>query len=67
MLIFPKQKRNSLSSIPRGPRLDTEVALHHVMAQGMEACDFLLSDTDHEDLVKRMTEITAKTRTVIQA
>ena len=53
--------------MPRGSRLDMEGALHHVIARELEARDFLLSDTDHEDLVKRMTKIAAKTRTSIQA
>lgn len=43
--------------MPRGPRLDTEGALHHVMVWGLEAHGIFLSNTDREDLVKRLTEL----------
>ncbi len=51
--------------MPRGPRLDTEGALHHVMVRGLEARNIFLSDKDREDLVKRLTEIAPKTGTGI--
>jgi len=47
--------------MPRGPRLDMEGALHHVIARELEARDFLLSDTNRQDLAKRMTDIATKT------
>ncbi len=47
--------------MPRGPRLDMEGALHHVIARELEARDFLLSDTNRQDLAKRMTEIATQT------
>ena len=53
--------------MPRGPRLDMEGALHHVMVRGLEARDIFRSDTDREDLVKRLTEIAPKTGTAIYA
>ena len=53
--------------MPRGPRLDTEGALHHIMVRGLEARDIFRSDTDREDLVKRLNEIVPKTQTVIYA
>ncbi len=46
--------------------MDTEGVRHHVMVRG-EARDTFLSDTDREELVKRLTEIAPKTRTVIYA
>ncbi len=51
--------------MPRGPRLDMEGVLHHVMVQGLEAHAIFLSDKDREDLVNRLTEIATKTRAVI--
>ena len=53
--------------MPRGPRLDMEGALHHVMVRGLEARDIFRSDTDREDLVKRLNEIVPKAQTVIYA
>ena len=51
--------------MPRGPRLDMEGVLHHVMVRGLEARAIFLSDKDREDLVNRLTEIAPKTRAVI--
>ncbi len=51
--------------MPRGPRLDMEGVLHHVMVRGLEAHAIFLSDKDREDLVNRLTEIAPKTRAVI--
>jgi len=53
--------------MPRGPRLNMEGVLHHVMVRGLEARDIFLSDTDREDLVKRLNEIVPKAHTVIYA
>ena len=47
--------------------MDTEGALHHVMARGLEARDIFVSDKDREDLVNRLTEIAPKTGTSIYA
>ena len=43
--------------MPRGPRLDTEGALHHVMVRGLEARKIFLSDVDREDFVGRLGEV----------
>ncbi len=51
--------------MPRGPRWDTEGALHYVMVRGLEGRVIFLSDEDRQDLVKRLIEIAPKTRTVI--
>jgi hypothetical protein len=53
--------------MPRGPRLDMEGALHHVMVRGLEARAIFLWDKDREDLVNRLTEIAPKTGTAIYA
>ena len=44
-----------------------EGALHHIMWGGLEARDIFRSDTDREDLVKRLNEIVPKSQTVICA
>ncbi len=43
--------------MPRGPRLDTEGALHHVMVRGLEARKIFLSDVDREDFVGRLGDV----------
>lgn len=43
--------------MPRGPRLDTEGALHHVMVRGLERRKIFLSATDREDLIKRLSQV----------
>ncbi len=43
--------------MPRGPRLDTEGALHHVMARGIEGRDIFLSDRDREDFISRLSAV----------
>jgi len=48
--------------MPRGPRLDTEGALHHVMVRGLERRKLFLSDVDREDLLKRFSEVLPKNR-----
>ncbi len=53
--------------MPRGPRLDMEGALHHVMVRGLEVRAIFLWDKDREDLVNRLTEIAPKTGTAIYA
>lgn len=41
-------------AMPRGPRLDVEGAVHHVMARGIERCDVFRDDGDREDLLGRL-------------
>ena len=38
--------------MPRGPRLDAEGALHHVMVRGLEKRKIFLSRMDREDLLR---------------
>jgi hypothetical protein len=47
--------------MPRGPRLDMEGALHHVMVRGIERCDLFCSDVDQENLLKRIAIISPET------
>ncbi len=53
--------------MPRGPRLDTEGALHHVMVRGIEKIKIFLSDRDRLDMLKRIEEGKAKTGVRIYA
>ncbi len=43
--------------MPRGPRLDREGALHHVMVRGLERKKIFLSDRDREDLMERFSKV----------
>jgi putative transposase len=43
--------------MPRGPRLDVEGALRHVMVRGIERRDIFRSDDDREDLLARLAVI----------
>jgi putative transposase len=43
--------------MPRGPRLDVEGALHHVMVRGIERRDIFQTDVDREDLLARLAVI----------
>ncbi|MFH1148586.1 MAG: transposase, partial [Pseudomonadota bacterium] len=47
--------------MPRGARLDTEGALHHVMVRGIERRKIFMSDSDRNDLVERFSDIVPKT------
>ncbi len=47
--------------MPRGPRLDTEGSLHHVMVRGLEGREIFLSDTDRADLIRRLATIVPRT------
>jgi putative transposase len=40
--------------MPRGPRLDAEGAVHHVMARGIERRDIFLDDEDRSDMLERL-------------
>jgi REP element-mobilizing transposase RayT len=43
--------------MPRGPRLDAEGALHHVMARGIEGCTIFLSDRDRDNFIERLSTV----------
>jgi putative transposase len=53
--------------MPRGPRLDVQGALHHIMVRGIERREIFLSDRDREDLVRRLAEIAPPSGTAIYA
>lgn len=53
--------------MPRGPRLDIEGALHHVMVRGIERRKIFLSDEDRTDLVRRIGQIVPKSGAKIYA
>ncbi len=40
--------------MPRGPRLDAPLALHHVWNRGIERCDIFRDDTDRLDFLARI-------------
>jgi REP element-mobilizing transposase RayT len=40
--------------MPRGPRLDVEGAVHHVMVRGIERCDIFRDDEDRGQLLERL-------------
>lgn len=44
----------------RGPRLDTEGSLHHVMVRGLERKRIFLSDRDKTDLIARFSAVLPK-------
>ena len=46
--------------MPRGPRLDAEGSLHHVMVRGLERRKIFLSKMDREDLLGRFSRILPK-------
>ena len=53
--------------MPRGPRLDTEGSLQHVMVRGLEGREIFLSDTDRADLIRRLATIVPRTEVRIYA
>ena len=53
--------------MPRGPRLDTEGALHHVMVRGIEKRRIFLTDEDRENLLARIGAIAPETGVKIYA
>jgi putative transposase len=53
--------------MPRGPRLDTEGALHHVIVRGVERSKLFRGKSDHEDFLRRITEIIPGTGASIYA
>jgi len=53
--------------MPRGPRLDTPRALHHVIARGIERRHIFRDDTDRTDFVDRMRRLFPDTGTALYA
>jgi len=53
--------------MPRGARLDTPGALHHVMVRGIERTEIVVDDEDRLDFVNRLGKAAGKTGTVIYA
>ena len=53
--------------MPRGPRLDVEGALQHVMARGIERRELFRSDRDREDFLSRIAIVAPETGTAIYA
>ena len=53
--------------MPRGPRLDTAGALHHVMVRGLEGRKIFVRDTDRRDLVERFALVIPETETKLYA
>lgn len=43
--------------MPRGPRLDTPGALHHVVVRGIERSRIFQDDRDREDLLRRLAKL----------
>ena len=53
--------------MPRGPRLDAEGALQHVMARGIERRELFRSDLDREDFVSRVAKVAPESGAAIYA
>lgn len=53
--------------MPRGPRLDTIGALHHVMARGIEGKAIFETDEDHGKFVTRLGTVITETGTILYA
>ncbi len=53
--------------MPRGPRLDAEDALHHVMARGIEKRDLFRNDADRTDFISRIEVLVPETGTAVYA
>ena len=53
--------------MPRGPRLDVEDALQHVMARGIERRDLFRTDVDRQDLVSRLEKLVVETGAAVYA
>jgi REP element-mobilizing transposase RayT len=47
--------------MPRGARLDAPDALHHVIVRGLEKRPIVHSDTDREDLLRRLEKVSTET------
>ncbi len=53
--------------MPRGPRLDGQGALHHVMARGIERRQIFNDDVDRAEFVRRLDELCAHSNTALYA
>ncbi len=53
--------------MPRGPRLDVEGALHHVMARGLNRCAIFRTDRDREEFVGRLEILVPATGVAVYA
>jgi REP element-mobilizing transposase RayT len=53
--------------MPRGPRLDTPGALHHVMARGIERRRIFKDDVDRADFVVRLDRLSVQNETALYA
>jgi len=53
--------------MPRGARLDTEGALHHVMGRGLERRRIFLTQEDREDLIQRLAAVMPKSGAKVYA
>ncbi|NTV01824.1 MAG: hypothetical protein HGB04_03440 [Chlorobiaceae bacterium] len=53
--------------MPRGARLDTPGALHHVMVRGIERGTIVVDDEDRKDFVERVAKAASATGTMIAA
>ena len=53
--------------MPRGPRLDTFNALHHVIARGIDRCSIFLADADRADFLERLAEVATVPRLSVYA
>ena len=53
--------------MPRGPRLDSPGALHHVIARGIERTPIFVDDTDREDFLARVETLFPATGTALYA
>ncbi len=54
-------------AMPRGPRLDAEGALHHVMGRGVGGKDIFRSDRDRADFTRRLGELVIRSGTDVYA
>ncbi|NTU68272.1 MAG: hypothetical protein HGB02_05245 [Chlorobiaceae bacterium] len=53
--------------MPRGPRLDSPGALHHVMVRGIERGAIVIEDHDRQDFIERIGKAALSTGTKIAA
>ena len=49
--------------MPRGPRLDAQGVVHHVMVRGIEQRDIFRNDADRDDFVRRLARLLPDTQT----
>ena len=53
--------------MPRGPRLETPGALHHIIARGIERSTIFRHDTDRTDFLDRIRRLFPETGTILYA